>query len=186
MSNWSRRRILRGVAAAGAFALAGCLEAPTSNAQPSGPGRQVKDVDVLFVRDENCGALFDVEGSTDEWKFEYLTHPLARNDVTFRSTPEAERLRAFVDATDLDSEAVLLFERPVSECRRVGLVMVYRNPDHVSAEFCLGERDADGCVGDEEDTVGIAIRLPFDGDVTDSRAYEWGSDCDGKALLASE
>lgn len=186
MSNWSRRRILRGVAAAGTFALAGCLEAPQSTAQRPGHGREVTDVDVLFVRDDHCGTLFDVEGSSDEWEFEYLTHPLARNKLIFESTPEAERLRTFVDATDLESRSVLLFEGPVSECRRVGLLAVYRKPGHVFAELCFAERGLEDCSPDEMNTVGIAVRLPFDGDITDVHGYERGAECEGKSVIAVE
>jgi hypothetical protein len=203
MPDWSRRRALRTVATAGVFALAGCSGEPGS----SGPVQRDRgdpvpptDLEVLFVRDPGGEPLFDVESGSDDGttpegggiegrrtRSEYLRDPGSRDRITFRSTPAAEELRAFVDATEFGSDSVYLLERPVSACYEARLVGVYREDDGVAADLCQSFRPADiACSVDGIDTVGVGIRLPFPGDGLSGHDWSWRGDCGDQRTVASE
>jgi hypothetical protein len=157
---------------------------------------------VRFVRDADGEPLFAVDRGSDSIaaeetgtpraeerrpRTEYLTDADDRERVAFRSTAAAEDLRAFVDATDLESESVYLTERLVGECYEARLVGVYREDDGVEADFCGALRPADAeCSAGDHDTVGIAIRLPFPGDELSGLGWGWSSGCERRSTVASE
>lgn len=203
MPDWSRRRALRAVATTGALALAGCSSGSgSSGSLPPERGDPVPpaDLEVRFVRDTGGEPLFDVEGRSDggatpegggiegrRTRAEYLRDAESRDRVTFRSTPAAEELRAFVEATDLESGSIYLLERPVSACYEARLVGVYREDDGVSADLCQSFRPADiACSAGGVDTVGIGVRLPFPGDGLSGHGWRWRGDCGNRRTVASE
>ncbi len=203
MPDWSRRRALQAAAATGAFALAGCSGAPGgSRPTPRERGDPIppSDLEVLFVRDTDGEPLFDVEGGPDHTvtpedggiegrrtRGEYLRDGKSRERVAFRSTPAAEELRAFVDATDLGSGSLYLLERPVSACYEARLVGVYREDDGVTVDLCQSLRPTDiVCSAGGIDTVGIGVRLPFPGDGLDGHDWGWRGDCGDLRTVAGE
>ena len=190
MPDWSRRRALRTVAAAGSLALAGCSgEASHSTDPPPDRGEPVSDYQVRFVRETDGDRLFETDdGSGDvPHEMEYLTGEDERDDLAFRSTTAATELRSFVDATDFEAESVFLLQRSIGECYQANLVTVYRESDGVDAGFCQELRPADvDCSAEAEDTVGVAIRLPFTGDGFNSVGSGWSGDCDGRPIAAGE
>jgi len=203
MPGWSRRRALRVAAAAGAVTLAGCSGGSSSSGSvPPERGEPVpaSDLDVRFVRDLEGEPLFDVEGGSDDvttpegggvegrrTRVEYLRDAESRDRVRFRSTTAAEELRAFVDATDLESGSAYLLERPVSACYEARLVGVYRGEGGVNADLCQSFRPADiACSVDGIDTVGIGVRLPFPGDGLSGHGWSWRGDCGDRRTVAGE
>lgn len=194
MPDPSRRDALRSIAAAGTLALAGCSgEASHSDEIPRDSGETVPDPEVLFVRDADGGVLFssgDPSGRTttpEPGGVEHVTDADERDALAFRDTPPATELEAFVGATDLESESVYLLEQPVGECYELALTGVTREPDSVSADFCRELRPADvECAADAEDTVGVAIRLPFAGDDFNGLGTGMSSECRRRPVLARE
>jgi hypothetical protein len=203
MPDWSRRRVLQAAAATGAFALAGCSGESSSSSEVTpdrGDPVPPSEFDVVFVRDPGGEPLFDVEGGSDggatpedggiegrPTRVEYLRDPESRDRVTFRSTPAAEELRAFVDGSDLESGSVYLLERPVSACYEARLVGVYREDDGVNADLCQSFRPADiACSADGIDTVGVGVRLSFPGDGLSGHGWSWQGDCGNRRTVASE
>lgn len=141
----------------------------------------MSDVEATFARDRNGRSLFELEEQEEDriGGLHFLTGEDDRDRVTFRSGDPADELRAFVNATDLESESVYLLERSVGACYEVRLMGVYRESDGVDAEFCRALQPADvACSSDDEDAVAVAIRLPFDGEDFNSFGSRWGSDCD--------
>jgi len=190
MPDWSRRHALQAAAAAGALALAGCSgESSSSNEIPRDRGDPVTDLGVRFARDTRGERLFEADDMRENRKggFEYLATASDREGVTFRSSPPATELRTFVDATDLDANAVYLVQSPIGACYEARLVGVYRESDGIDAEFCEALRPADvECEADDEDTVGIGIRLPFSEESFDSFGLGWGGDCRREPTVARE
>lgn len=190
MPRWSRRSALRSVVTVGSLALAGCSgESGRSNEIPPDRGEPVSDVEVRFARETDGDRLFEIAGESEDAPhgFEYLTDGNDRDDLTFRSTPPAAELRAFVDETDLDAESVYLLQRPIGECYRANLVGVYRESDGIDVDFCQELRPADvDCSAGTEDTVGVAIRLPFPGDEFNSLGSGWAGECDRRPIVARE
>lgn len=205
MPGWTRRGALRSIAAAGALALAGCSgEASHSREVPRRHGERVPDPEVTFVRDADGAPLFsrDVDADGDDADGDgspaddlarragagaYLTGADDVEALAFADSPPADELRAFVDATDLESESVYLLAKPVGECYELALTGVFREDDGVDADFCRQLRPADvDCSADAEDTVGVAIRLPFPGDDFDSRGSGTSSDCRHRPIVARE
>ena len=201
MPELSRRRALRAAATAGAVALAGCSGGPGSSTPvPRDRGEPVPpaDMEVLFVRDTDGEPLFavgdddgatpagdDIEGRPT--RGEYLRDVGSRDRVTFRSTPAAGELRAFVDGTDFESGSVYLLERPVSACYEVRLVGVYRGDDGFEAALCQSFRPADiVCSAGGVDTVGVGVRLPFPGDGLEGHRWSWRGGCGSLRTVASE
>ncbi len=195
MPDWSRRRALQAVATTGALALAGCSgESSSSRSVPPDRGEPVPpdDYEVRFVRDRDGEPLFEVDDGNDQppevgRDIEYLTDAEDREELTFRSTTPADDLRAFVDATDLESRSVFLLQRPIGECYEAYLVGVYREGDGVDADFCQALRPADAeCSADERDTVGVAISLPFEGDSFGGYGTGWSGSCEHRSTVARE
>lgn len=203
MADWSRRRALQAAVTAGAFALAGCSgESSSSRSVPRERGDTVpsSELEVRFVRDTDGEPLFDVENELDDDEtttdderrdigrdVEHLADEEDRERVVFRSTPASTDLRTFVEGSDLDSGSVFLLQRSVGECYEARLVGVYRETDGVDADFCQALRPADvECSADDQDAVGIAIRLPFPGDDLSGLGWSWRGDCDHSETIASE
>jgi hypothetical protein len=195
MPDWSRRRALQAVATAGALALAGCSgESSSSRSVPPDRGEPVPpdDYEVRFVRDPEGEPLFEVEDGNDQPPeggrgIEYLTDAGDREELTFRPTESAADLRAFVEATDLESRSIFLLQRPIGECYEARLVGVYREDDSVDVDFCQALRPADAeCSADERDTVGAAVRLPFAGDSFAGYGSGWSGSCEHRSTVASE
>lgn len=203
MPDWSRRCALQTFAATGAFALAGCSGEPGSpRPAPHDRGEPVPpaDLEVLFVRDPGGEPLFDVERGSDDGatpedggiegnrtRSEYLRDAESRGRVSFRSTPAAEELRAFVDVTDFESRSLYLLERPVSACYEARLVGVYRGDDTVAVDLCQSFRPTDFvCSVGGIDTVGVGVRLPFPGDGLSDHDWVWRGDCGNLRTVASE
>jgi hypothetical protein len=182
MSDWSRRDALQAVTSMGVLAIAGCSGSTEhTDAPPRQRGEPVSDVEVTFARDRKGRSLFELDDDEDRiGGLHFMTGEEDRDRVSFRSSDPAGKLRAFVNQTDLESESVYLLERSVGACYEVRLTGVYRESDGVEAEFCRALRPADvACSSDDEDAVGVAIRLPFDGEDFNSYGSRWGSDCDG-------
>lgn len=203
MRDWSRRRALQAVAAAGVSVLAGCSgEGGGSGSTPRDRGEPVPpaDLEVLFVRETDGESLFDVEngsgdGATPEdggiegrrTRDEYLRDPEGRDRVTFRSSTAAAELEAFVDGTDFGSGSIYLLERPVNACYEARLVGVYRGDGGVTADLCQSLRPAGFvCSAGGVDTVGIGVRLPFPGDGLSGHDWNWRGDCRDLHTVASE
>lgn len=175
MSALSRREALRTLGSAGSLLLAGCAgEASRSESVPD-PEEPVVDPEVRFVRDPDGELIFtpaDESGKDTPDRprrpaaVEALAAPTEREQVTFRETEAGASLRSFVDDTDFESEAVYLLEQAIGECYTLALVDVVRDPDGgINADLCQQLRPADAaCAADARDTVGVAVRLPFDGD----------------------
>ena len=141
-----------------------------------------------FVRDTNGDALFELAGEPERpGGYEYLTSTDDREDVTFSSSQPASDLRAFVDATDFESESVYLVSRPIGACYEARLVGVFREGNGIDADFCNALRPADvACGADEEDTVGVGIRLPFVEEEFNSFGLGWSGDCGPRTTVARE
>jgi hypothetical protein len=182
MSDWSRRDALQAVTSAAVLAIAGCSGSTSSTDEvPRQRGEPVSDVEVTFARDRKGRSLFELEDHEEDriGGLHFMTGEDDRDRVTFRSGGPAEKLQSFVKATDLEAESVYLLERTVGACYEVRLTGVYRESDGVEADFCRALRPADvPCASDDEDVVGVAIRLPFDGEDFNSFGSRWGSDCD--------
>lgn len=189
MPDWSRRHALQAAAAAGAFALAGC--SGTSSSSREVPRERDDPVDVAettFVRDTDGEPLFRIgDEPRRPGSYEYLTSTSDREEVTFRSSPAASDLRAFVEATDFESESVYLVSRPIGACYEARLVGVYREGNGIDADFCNALRPADvACEADDEDTVGVGIRLPFVEEEFNSFGLGWSGDCGPRPTVARE
>ena len=201
--DWSRRRVLRTVAAAGTFGLAGCSGGPGSPGSPPGDrGEPVPatDLEVLFVRDTDGEPLLTIENGSGvganpgdgdiegrRTRGEYLRDAESRDRVAFRSSTAAAELAAFVDGTDFGSGSVYLLERPVSACYEAHLVGVYRGDGGVAADLCQSFRPADFvCSAGGVDTVGVGVRLPFPGDGLSGHDWYWRGDCGDLRTVARE
>lgn len=197
MPELSRRDALRSVAATGALVLAGCAGEASHPASVPSVGEPVADPAVRFARDVDGEALFSVgddpvESPSDRRPrpaaVEFLADGRDREEVTFHETDAGAALRAFVDATDFASEAVYLLEQPIGECWTLALVSVVRESEGgISADFCQQLRPADvACSAGTDDTVGVAIRLPFDGDRTSGLGTGMSSRCGPRPVVATE
>jgi hypothetical protein len=183
MPDWSRRRALQAVAATGAVALAGCSGSTSSSSSvPRERGDSVSDVTVQFARHRDGQPFYHYGDDDSDQRASRMMHLTSQDDrerLRFRSTDPATELRSLVDGTDLESESVFLLVRPVGECYELLLRGVYREPDGVEADFCQTLRPADvECSADDEDLVGVAIRLPFPGDDFNSHGSSWSSTCE--------
>lgn len=189
MPDWSRRRALHALGATAAAALAGCnAQTSDSGAFDEPPGRQrgepVTDYELRKVRAFDLEPLF--------WRGERGTENEPRpaghlfvgsegdlEDLMFADADPAAALASFVRGTDFESESVLVHERPVRECYDIRLRGVWREEDGVQTSFCSTLRPADvACSRDAQQTVALAIRLPFPGDGLSSQGSQWSSDCD--------
>ncbi|MFB6093063.1 MAG: hypothetical protein ABEK02_08645 [Haloquadratum sp.] len=183
MSDWSRRRFLTATALPIVGASAGCSASPgptESKPDASFPKRQVTDYEMAKVRNGKGVPL--VEGGSATGRSETYDHITDRANVpSFTQVSEAQKLVRFVGATDFATESVLLLVRSIPECYDLRLVSVSKESDGVGSQYCREMRPADvGCERDAEDTVGVAIRLPFAGDSFNSLGMGYSSSCDDR------
>lgn len=196
MPGLSRREALRTLGSVGSLLLAGCAgEASRSESVPH-PGEPVANPEVRFARDPDGEPIFEPadesgEDTPDRQRrpavVEFLAAPVDREQVVFRETEAGASLRSFVDDTDFESEAVYLLEQAIGECYTLALERLVRDDDGgVSADFCQRLRPADvGCSADANDTVGVAVRLAFEGDDVGSLGTGIGR-CGHRPVIAAE
>ncbi|SDY08042.1 hypothetical protein [Halobellus clavatus] len=181
MSRWSRRAFLRASSLPILGGVAGCLEFRDSARQDvdlsSHRTEPVTDYERRTVRNEAGAALVADGASSDRIHFyDHLTD--AESVPAFSDVAEARELEAFVSDTDLETDSVLLLVRPIPECYELRLTAVRKEDDGVDSEYCRSMRPADvQCEQDAEDTVGVAIRLPFAGDSFNSLGMGFSSSC---------
>lgn len=198
MPDWSRRRALHAVAAAGTLLTAGC------GARPSGPPddppdlrERVTDIETLLARNSKGTPLVrprtetpeETPPSEERVRMASLTKHLTSADelaeLQFRTDAGAADVRSFLTATDYESRSVYLIQRPIEECYQPRLVGVYREQDGVEADFCQDLRPADSdCEVGTEDVIAVAIRLPFPGDEFTGLGLGWSGDCDHVSTIA--
>jgi len=186
MSDWSRRRALQAVAAAGSFVLAGCGDTNGIEDAPPENRDRVTNYETILVRNSDGDRVF-VSGEDDPdqrdpdadvSEYHHLNAPDDLDGIRFRDATGASDLQSFVTATDLESKSVFLTQQLVRECYEPRLVGVFRTEDDVDADFCVTLRPADvECTAGTRDVVAIAIRLPFAGDAINSVGSGWSSDC---------
>ncbi|MFB6196314.1 MAG: hypothetical protein ABEI80_09090 [Haloplanus sp.] len=196
MPDWSRRDALRAVATTGTLLAAGCSTSDTGPIDAPPPRRRVTDFESVLARNARGNPLVvpaPVDGDEagerrqDHSLMEHLTATADVEEFRFRADAGAADLASFVNATDFASQSVYLLQRSIGECYRTRLVGVYREGDGVDAEFCRDLRPADvDCDTDTEDTVAVAIRLPFAGDDFNSIGSGWSGDCEHVATVELE
>jgi len=192
MSDWSRRRALQAVAAAGSFVLAGCGDTSGIEDAPPENRDRVTNYETILVRNSDRNRLFGSgDGEADQRdpddgvsEYHHLNAPDDLHGIQFRDVSGATALQSFVTETDLESKSVFLTQQLVRECYEPRLVGVFRTEDDVDADFCVTLRPADvACTAGTRDVVAIAIRLPFAGDAINSVGSGWSSDCEPFATV---
>lgn len=187
MSDWSRRRALHALATGTTVALAGCSGESGFSAEPE-PGwserSQVTEFTARTVRDHEGDPLFwQGERPEDPNRARrgriYVTSTADLSELTFAPGSEAAaKLNAFVASTDFEANSVSLHSRIVPECNTVRVLSVGREPEGYYTSFCSEPRPADAeCESGAEDTVAIAIRLPFPGENISSSGSRWSRRC---------
>lgn len=192
MPEWSRRRTLSALSSGLAVALAGCetgeKPAPPPDAADDGERRLLEDYESKHVRNADAAVLYtrretlpspDAAGQTALRSSDHLTSRAAFEELTFGSVPEARQLRSFVDATDFETQSVYLFATTADACHEIRIQSMTRDPDgDPQGNFCEARRPADvTCSTDDTDSVGIAVRIPFDGDRSGGHGTGMSSSC---------
>lgn len=187
MPDWSRRRALHALATSATVTLAGCSSESGFSAEPEpgwSPRSQVTDFTTRTVRDpEGDPLLWWGEGPEDPNQARrgriYVTSTEDLSELTFAPESEAaEELNAFVTQTDFETNSVSLHSRIIPECDTVRVLSVGREPDGYHTSFCSEPRPATTeCEAGAEDTVVVAIRLPFPGENISSSGSRWSRRC---------
>ncbi|MFB6068364.1 MAG: hypothetical protein ABEJ90_00370 [Halobacterium sp.] len=171
MPEWSRRRTLQAVAAAGAAALAGCNQEPARTEEPHVQyGTPVEDYTARMVRtNDDDPVVWRSDDGAEEPEPSFLTYVTAKEDLssmTFASdSAPAGELRSFVEATDYGTHSTFVNATPIRACFRNRLTGVRRERGGIEVSFCRTLRPADvACGRQEQHVVATAIRLPFPGD----------------------
>ncbi|MFA1611563.1 hypothetical protein [Halobellus rubicundus] len=188
MSDWSRRRFLAAASLPVVGSVAGCSESlDRTGAEPhfAEQKRPVTDYEREQVRNNEGASLIEDESAARRsYTYEHLTE--RANVPSFADVPEARQLEQFVDSTDFETESILLLVRPIPECYDLRLVSVSEEDDGVDSQYCRDMRPADvACERDAEDTVGVAIRLPFAGDSFNTLGMGFSSSCDNRPTVVS-
>ncbi|MFB6091228.1 MAG: hypothetical protein ABEJ97_09240 [Halobellus sp.] len=188
MSDWSRRRFLAATALPISGALTGCSTASDlTETEPQIRPRKtpVTDYEMKKVRNSAGDPLLEPESSSERSEtYDHITQEA--NVPSFSDTPEGRTLGQFVGATDFAAESILLLVRRVPECYDLRLVSVSKEGDGVDSQYCREMRPADvSCERDAEDTVGVAIRLPFAGDSFNSLGMGFSSSCDDRPRIVT-
>lgn len=188
MPDWSRRRALQALGTTAAVALAGCSGEESGGFEESSArrcGDPVTEYELQTVRQSTVEPLFwrgerSTEGERRPGGNLYVSAADDLDDVTFADSDTAAELAAFVRGTDFDSESVFVQTRAIQQCYDLRLRGVWREDDGIQTSFCSSLRPADAaCSRDEEETVGVGIRLPFTGEDFSSFGSRWSSNCNG-------
>jgi hypothetical protein len=190
MADWSRRRALHAVGTATAVALAGCSgDTRERDSRRSRRGDPVTDYDLRKVRDSDGGPLFwsDERPAADDGipgGYAYIGSTSELAEVSFASGSEAaQSLASFVGDTDFEAAAVLLQARGISECYEARFRGLRRRSDGLHTSFCRRLRPADvTCRRDAEDTVGVALRVPFPDAEFTSFGSRWSGTCEPRPV----
>lgn len=81
--------------------------------------------------------------------------------LSFSDVEGTEEARAFVEATDFDSESIYLDQTPLGNCYRLELCSVSWGGEEVSLRYVFVLEDYDvACSSDERDTLATFVRIP--------------------------
>ena len=81
--------------------------------------------------------------------------------LSFGDVEGAEEARAFVEATDFDSESIYLDQTPLGDCYRLELCSVSWGGEELSLRYVSVLRDYDvACSAKERDTLATFVRVP--------------------------
>jgi len=81
--------------------------------------------------------------------------------LSFADVEGSEDARAFVEATDFDSESVYLHQTPLGDCYRLELCSVSWGGEELSLWYVPVLHDYDvACSSDERDTLATFVRIP--------------------------
>lgn len=187
MPDWSRRRALYALATGTTVTLAGCSGESGFSAEPDpgwNPRSQVTDFTMRKVRDAGDEPLFWRDERPEDHNRArrgriYVTSTDDLSELTFAPESEAAaEVNGFVTSTDFEAGSVSLHSRTIPECDTVRLLSVGREPEGYYTSFCSEPRPAAvECDAEAEDTVAIAIRLPFPGDNVSSSGSSWSRRC---------
>jgi len=90
-----------------------------------------------------------------------ITDEATAATLSFSEVEGAEDARAFVEATDFDSESIYLHQTPIGDCYRLKLCSVSWGGEEVSLWYVSVLYDYDvACSSDERDTVATFVRIP--------------------------
>lgn len=178
-----RRRLLRslsGVAAAGVTAVAGCSSRPSSST-PTRTERPSVPYDSLFVRNPGGEPFVEFTDDDGETESDGVTARLSSTDdadrVAFGGDVDGvDDARAFLDATEFETETVLLVEQVVGECHELLVDYVTTSDDSFDVDFCRRLRPADvDCSTEARDVVLGLVRFRFSGNASSYTVGSGGS-----------
>mgnify|MGYP006276080047 CR=1 FL=1 len=208
MHSRSRRRFLASLST-GIGLLAGCLGGETRRTGPPGTEVEAEPVDheVVSVRTAETVAVFREASETTQttrserrrrYGSEFLATEDDSEDLSIADTEAGTKIEDFLDATDFENEAVMLWQSGVDECHEIHLrAVTLRNGDSdPHLDFCRARRPADvACDAQTQETVAYAVRFPIDGREIHSHGSGMSSSCpdperpspyDGTVTVATE
>lgn len=191
----TRRRVLRGTAAAVLTGLAGCSRSTTDDPPAEEPpqGENVErnpdsyalrndaETPPAWVPDERSGRTTD--DATAEPPDRARTRSLVATEeavarMGFADVDGAEEARRFASDTDFGSETLYVESQAVDECRTLELCYVTWSAGDVETQYGGHYRDADvSCEADARDAVSWLIRIPdvLDPDAVTGYGSGWSS-----------
>jgi hypothetical protein len=90
-----------------------------------------------------------------------ITDEAAAATLSFSDVEGSEEARAFVEATDFDSESIYLHQTPLGDCYRLELCSVSWGGEEVSLWYTPVLYDYDvACSAEERDTLATFVRIP--------------------------